>query len=30
VLARFLENPDMELKGIRKQRLLDACADIQN
>lgn len=30
VLARFLENPDMELKGIRKQRLLDSCADIQN
>lgn len=30
ILARFLENPNMELKGIKKQRVLDACADIQN
>lgn len=30
VLARFLENPDQELTGIRKQRLLDAFADIND
>lgn len=28
LLARFLENPNMELHGIKKQRLLDACADL--
>lgn len=29
-LARFLENPDMELKGTKKQRVFNACADISN
>ena len=28
VLARFLENPTQEIQGIKKQRLLDACADL--
>ena len=28
VLARFLENPTIEPQGIKKQRLLDACADL--
>lgn len=28
VLARFLENPTAEIQGIKKQRLLDACADL--
>ncbi|MGI6510846.1 MAG: HD domain-containing protein [Catenisphaera adipataccumulans] len=28
IMARFLENPNMELTGIKKQRLLDACADL--
>lgn len=29
VLARFLENPEIELNDIKRQRLLDACADLQ-
>ena len=28
ILADFLENPEMELTGIKKQRLLEACADL--
>ncbi len=28
LLARFFENPYMELQGRKKQRLLDACADL--
>lgn len=30
VLARFLENPEAPITGIKRQRLLNACADIQN
>lgn len=30
VFARFLENPQAPLTGIKRQRLLNACADIQN
>ena len=29
ILARFLENPDKPPTGIRRQRLIDALADIQ-
>ncbi len=28
ILARFLENPDKEVSGIKKDRLLKACHDI--
>ena len=30
VLARFLENPEKPLAGMKRQRLLNACADIQS
>ena len=30
VLARFLENPEKEITGMKRQRLLNACADIQS
>ena len=30
VLARFLENPEKPLVGMKRQRLLNACADIQS
>ena len=29
VFARFLENPTIKMEGIRKERLLNACADIE-
>lgn len=28
IMARFLENPDKELTGVKKDRLLKACQDI--
>lgn len=30
VFARFMENPENPITGIKRQRLLNACADIQN
>ncbi len=30
VFARFMENPETPITGIKRQRLLNACADIQN